>query len=123
MPKEAQVGTAVQTPAVTTNQNITTTIGSPGPPIPGTPQLRTPPRPTQVVTMAARAPAPTQTTNTTRMSLPVPQTPIINISHIQDKTPQATVSVKQEPTTMTPAAPVQKVAIAVRRRGRPRNQP
>ena len=46
MPKETQVGTAVQTPTVTTNQNITTTMGSPGPLIPGTPQPRTPPRPT-----------------------------------------------------------------------------
>ena len=58
MPKETQVGTAVQTPAVTTNQNITTTMGSLGPPIPGTLQLRTPPRPTQVVMMAARNPCP-----------------------------------------------------------------
>ena len=46
MPKETQVGTAVQTPAVTTNQNITTIMGSPGPSSPGTPWLRTPPRPT-----------------------------------------------------------------------------
>ena len=45
IPKGTQVGTAVQTPAVTTNQNVITTMGSPGPPIPGTPQLRTPPRP------------------------------------------------------------------------------
>ena len=46
IPKEMQVGTAMQTPTVTTNQNITTTMGSLGPPIPGTPQLRTPARPT-----------------------------------------------------------------------------
>ena len=72
--------------------------------------------------MAVRTPAPTQTTGTTKISSPVPQTPIINISCIQDKTPQTTVSVKQEPTTMTPAAPAWKVAVAVRRRGRPRNQ-
>ena len=44
--KETQGGTTVQTPVVTTNQNVTTAMGSPGPPIPGTPQLRTPPRPT-----------------------------------------------------------------------------
>ena len=61
-------------------------MGSPGPPIPGTPQLRTPPRPRQVVTMVARTPVPTQTSGTTTMRSPVPQTPIINISHIQDKT-------------------------------------
>ena len=63
-------------------------MGSPGPSIPGTPQLRTPSRPMQVVMMAARTPVPTQTTGATKISLPVPQTPIINISHIQDKTPQ-----------------------------------
>ena len=65
----------------------------------------------------------TQTMGATKISLLVPQTPIINISHIQDRIPQATVSVKQEPATMTPAALVWKVAVAVRRRGRPRNQP
>ena len=73
--------------------------------------------------MAARTSAPTQTTGTAKINSPVPQTPIINIGHIQDKTPQATVSVKQEPATTAPAAPAQKVAVAVRRRGRPRNQP
>ena len=114
MPKEAQV---------TTNQNITTTMGSPGPLFPGTPQLSTPPRPTQVVMITIRTSAPTQTTGATKISSPVPQTPIIYISHIQDKTPQATVTVKQESTTMTPAAPARKVAVTVRRRGRPRNQP
>ena len=72
--------------------------------------------------MAARTPVLTQTTGATKISLPVPQTPINNINHIQDKTPQATVSVKQEPTTTTPATPAWKVAVAVRRRGRPRNQ-
>ena len=72
---------------------------------------------------AVRTSVPTQTTGVTMTSSPVPQTPIINISHIQDKTPQTIVSVKQEPTTMTPAAPAWKVAVAVRRRGRPRNQP
>ena len=97
-------------------------MGSPGPPVPGIPHLRTPPRPTQVVTIA-RTLTPSQTTSTTTISSLVPQTPIINISHIQDKTPQTTVSIKQEPTSTTSAAPAWKVAVAVRRRGRPRNQP
>ena len=44
--KEAQGSTAMQTPIMTTNQINMTAIGSPGPPISGTPQLRTPPRPT-----------------------------------------------------------------------------
>ena len=47
-------------------------MGSPGPLIPGTPQLRTPPRPTQVVTMVARTPAPTQTIGTATISSLVP---------------------------------------------------
>ena len=63
--------------------------------------------------MVKRTPTPTQTTGTTTMSSLVPQTPIINISHIQDKTPQTAVSIKQEPTSTTPAAPAQKVAVAV----------
>ena len=72
---------------------------------------------------AARTSVPTQAAGVTMTSSPVTQTPIINISHIQNKTPQIIVSVKQEPSTMTPAAPAQKAAVAVRRRGRPRNQP
>ena len=72
---------------------------------------------------AARTPVPTQTMGAIKISLPVPQTPIINTGHVQNKTPQATVSVKQEPTITNPAAPAQKVAVVVRRRGRPRNQP
>ena len=126
MPRQCQKtqgATTVQTLVVTTNQNVTTAMGSSGPPIPGTPQLRNPPRPTQAVTTIAQTLAPTQTTGTTTISSLVPQTPIINISHIQDKTPQTTVSVKQVPMSMTPAAPTQKVAVAVRRRRRPRNQP
>ena len=68
--------------------------------------------------MAARTPVPTQTMGATKISLPVPQTTIINISHIQDKTPQATVSVKQEPATTTSAAPAWKVAVAVIKEGK-----
>ena len=37
-------------------------------------------------------------------------------------TPQTMTTIKQGPPSMTPAAPAQKVAVAVRR-GRPRNQP
>ena len=70
-----------------------------------------------------RTPVPSQTTGVTTVASPIPQTPLINISHIQDRTPQTTVTVKQEPTSTAPAAPAQKVAVAVRRRGRPRNQP
>ena len=112
----------MQTPIMTTSQINTTVMGSPGPPIPGTSQLRTPPRPTQIVTTISRTPNPTQTTGVTTAASPIPQMPLININHIQDKTPQATVTVKQEPTGMVTTAPAQKVAVATRRRGRPRNQ-
>ena len=121
--REAQGSMAMQTSIMTTDQINTTVIGSPGPPIPGTPQLRTPPRPTQVVTTVGRTLIPTQTTGVTTVALPIPQMPLININCIQDKTPQATVTVKQEPMGMVTTAPAQKVAVATRRRGRPRNQP
>ena len=95
----------MQTLIMTTNQVNTTAIGSPGPPIPGTPQLRTPPRPTQIVTTIGRTPSSTQATRVTMVALPIPQTPLININCIQDKTPQATVTVKQEPTGTVTTAP------------------
>ena len=114
---------AMQTPIMTTNQVNTTVIGSPGPPIPGTPQLRTPPRPIQIVTTIGRTPSSTQATGVTMVASPIPQTPLININCIQDKTTQATVTVKQEPTGTVTTALAQKVAAANRRRGRPRNQP
>ena len=87
----------MQSPIMTTNQINTTMMGSPRPPIPGTPQLRTP-RPTRVVTTVGRTPSSTQATRVTTAASPIPQMPLININHIQDKTPKAMVTVKQEPT-------------------------
>ena len=52
--------------------------GTPGLPIPGTPQLKTPPRPVRLVTVP-RAPISTQTVAVTSPSSPVPQTPIISM--------------------------------------------
>ena len=63
--------------------------------------------------IAARTSAPAQTTGTAKINSPVLQTSIINIGCIQDKTPQATVSVKQEPTTMTQAAPTDRLLFGV----------
>ena len=113
LPKETQGNTAVQTPVMTTYQTISTATGSPGLPIPGTPQLRNPPRPTWVVMTVGRTPVPTQATGVTTVASSIPQTPLINISHIQDRTPQTTVTVKKEPTSTAPAAPAWKVAVAV----------
>ena len=45
------------------------------------------------------------------------------MKQIQDKTPQVVSTIKQELTNVTTAAPAQRVAIAVKRRGRPRAQP
>ena len=42
---------------------------------------------------------------------------------IQDKTPQTLTTIKQQPSNTTATAPVQKAAVAVKRRGRPKAQP
>ena len=111
-PREVQGGVTGQGAAVTTGHGVSTiAMGTPGPPIPGTPQLKTPPRPVRLVAVP-RAP-----------SSPVPQTPIINMNQIQDKTPQPVTTIKQEPSNVTMTASAQKVAIAVKRRGRPKAQP
>ena len=84
-------------------------------------QLRTPPRPVRLVTVP-KAPVTMQTVAVTSPRSPVPQTPIISMRHIQDKTPQTLTTIKQ-PSNMTMTAPVWKAAIAVKRRGRPKAQP
>ena len=112
-----------QTSVMTTGHGVSAVAtGTPGPPIPGTPQLRTPPRLVRLVTMP-RAPVPAQTSAITTLSSPIPQTLIINISQIQDKTPQPVTTIKQELPNVTTAAPAWKVAVTVKRRGRPKAQP
>ena len=69
------------------------------------------------------APISTQTAVVTSPSSPVPQMPIISRKQIQDKTPQVVTTIKQELTNVTTAAPAQRAAIAVKRRGRPKAQP
>ena len=84
-PKEVQGGVTGQTAAITTGHGVSTvTTGTPGPPIPGTPQLKTPPRLVRLVAMS-RAPVPAQTAAVTTPNTPIPQTPIINMNQIQDK--------------------------------------
>ena len=95
--------------------------GAPAAPVPGTSQLKTPPRLVRLVTVP-KAPVATQTVAVTSPSSLVPQTPIINMRQIQDKTPQTLTAVKQQPLSTTATALVWKAAIAVKRRGRPKAQ-
>ena len=78
-PKEVQAGVTGESAAAAAGCGVSAVVtGTPGPPIPGTPQLRTPPRPVRLVTVP-RAPVSTQTVMMTSPSSPVPQTPIINM--------------------------------------------
>ena len=90
--------------------------GVPGLPVPGALQLKTPPRLVRLVTVP-RAPVSTQTVVVTLPSSPVPQMPIISMKQMQDKTPQVVTTIKQEPTNVTMAAPAQRAAIAVKKKG------
>ena len=86
-PREMQGGVTGQGTTITAGYGISTVaMGTPGPPIPGTPQLKTAPRLVRLVTVP-RAPIPAQTIAVTTPNSPIPQTPIINMNRIQDKTP------------------------------------
>ena len=78
-PKEVQAGVTGQSTAVAVGHGVNAvTTGTPGPPIPGTPQLKTPPRPVRLVTVP-RAPISAQTVAVTSPSSPVPQMPVISM--------------------------------------------
>ena len=120
-PREVQIGTTSQNTAITTGHAVSAVAaGTPVVPVPSTSQLRTPPRPVRLVTVP-KAPVTMQTMAVTSPSSPVPQTPIISMRQIQDKTPQTLTTIKQ-PSNITATAPVWKAAIAVKRRGRPKAQ-
>ena len=120
-PKEVQTGVTGQSTAVAAGCGVSTVAtGMPGLPIPGTPQLKTPPRPVRLVT-GPRAPIPAQMVAMTSSNNSIPQTPI-SMKQIQDKTPQTITTIKQEPPNMTMTTSAQKVAMAVKRRGRPKAQ-
>ena len=122
-PKEVQIGTTGQNTAITTGHGVSAVAaGTPTAPVPGTSQLETPPRPVRLVTVP-KAPVSTQTVAVTSPSSLVPQTPIISMRQIQDKTPQTLATIKQQPSNTTVTAPVWKAAIAVKRRGRSKAQP
>ena len=121
-PKEVQIGTTSQNTAITTGHGVSAIVaGTPAALVPSTSQLRTPPRLLRLVTVP-KGPVTTQTMTVTSPSSPVLQTPIISVRQIQDKTPQTLTNIKQ-PSNTTVTAPVQKAAIAVKRRGRPKAQP
>ena len=70
-----------------------------------------------------RTPISTQTVTVTSPSSLVPQTPVISMRQIQNKTPQILTTIKQQPLNVTTTALAQRAAIAVKRRGRPKAQP
>ena len=122
-PKEVQMGITGQSTAIASGCGVSTiATGTPGLPIPGTPQLKTPPRPVRLVTVP-RAPVSAQTVAMTSSNNSVPQTPIISMKQIQDKTPQTVATIKQELPNVTTTTSAWKVAVAVKRRGRPKAQP
>ena len=122
-PKEVQMGTTGQNAAITTGCAVSAVAtGTPAPLVPGTSQLKTPPRLVRLVTVP-KASVSAQTVVVTSPSSPVPQTPIISMRQIQDNTPQTLTTIKQQPLSMTATAPAWKAAIAVKRRGRPKAQP
>ena len=87
-PTEVQIGTTGQNTAITAGCAMSTVAaGTPVAPVPSTSQLRTPPRPVRLVTVP-KGPVATQTVAVTSPSSLVPQTPIIGMRQIQDKTPQ-----------------------------------
>ena len=104
-PKEVHIGTTSQNTAITVGCGVSAVAtGTPVQPVPGTTQLKTPPRLVRLVTVP-KAPVVMQTVAVASPNSPVPQTPIINA---------------KQPSNTTATAPVQKAAIAVKRRGRPK---
>ena len=117
------MGTMSQNAAIAAGHGVSAvTTGTPGPLVSGTPQLKAPPGLVRLVTVP-RAPVTTQMVAVTSPSSPVPQTLIISMRQIQDKTSQTLTTIKQQPSNTTMTASVQRAAIAVKRRGRPKAQP
>ena len=117
------MGTTGQNTAITAGHGVSAVAtGTSVPLVPGTSQLKTPPRPVRLV-IVPKASISAQTVAVTSPSSLVPQTPIISMRKIQDKTPQTLTTIKQQPSNMTVTAPAWKAAIAIKRRGRPKAQP
>ena len=121
-PKEVQIGTTSQNAAITTGCGVSAVVtGTPAASAPNMPQLRTPHRSVRLVTIP-KGPVATQTMTVKTPSSPVPQTPIVSMRQIQDKTPQTLSNIRQTSNT-TVTAPVQKAAVVAKRNLRPRAQP
>ena len=121
-PKEVQTGTTSQNTAVTTGRGVSAiAAGTPAASAPNMSQFRTPSRSVRLVTVP-KGPVATQTTTINTSSSPVPQTPIVSMRQIQDKTPQTLTNIRQPPNT-TATAPVQKAAVVAKRNLRSRAQP
>ena len=121
-PKEVQTGTTSQNTAITTGCGVSAiAAGTPAASAPNTSQFRTPSRSVRLVTVP-KGPVATQITTANTSSSPVPQTPIVSMRQIQDKTPQTLTNIRQPPNT-TATAPVWKTAVVAKRNLRPRAQP
>ena len=95
--------------------------GTPAASAPNTSQLRTPSRSVRLVTVP-KGPVTTQTMTVNSPSSPVPQTPIVSMRQIQDKTPQTLTNIRQ-PLNTTATAPVWKEAVVAKRNLRSKAQP
>ena len=95
--------------------------GTPAASAPNTSQFRTPSRSVRLVTVP-KGPVATQTKTINSPSSPVPQTPIVSMRQIQDKTSQTLTNIRQ-PSNTTATAPVWKVAIVAKRNLRSKAQP
>ena len=121
-PKEVQIGTTSQNAAITTGCGVSavaTEISAAS--APNMSQLRTPHRSVRSVTVP-KGPVAMQTMTVNSPSSPVPQTPIVSMRQIQDKTPQTLSNIRQ-PSNTTVTAPVRKTAVVAKRSLRPRAQP
>ena len=95
--------------------------GTPAALAPNTSQLRTPSQSVRLV-MVPKGPVATQTMAVNSPSSPVPQTPIVSMRQIQDKTPQTLTNIRQ-PSNTTATAPVWKAAVVAKRNLRSKAQP
>ena len=120
--KEVQIGTTGQNAAITTGHGVSANAtGTPAASAPNMSQFRTPSRSVRLVTVP-KGPVATQTMTVNPPSSLVPQTPIVSMRQIQDKTPQTLTNIRQ-PLNTTVTAPVWKAAIAAKRNLRSRAQP
>ena len=122
LPKEVQTGTTSQNTAITTGCGVSAiAAGTPAASAPNTSQFRTPPRSVRLVTVP-KGPVATRTMTVNTSSSPVPQTPMVSMRPIQDKTPQTLTNIRQ-PSNTTTTAPVRKAAVVAKRNLRSRAQP